>query len=175
MNSWWLLWNICLFGLIFTCPFMKSLQRKIKLQGQGYFILSQLWLSDIFLIKASFLLIIYHWANAAFKKTSKYTLNLTAENTGHPTDLMFVRVKSQYTNKVGQVTGGKMGLAQGPCLRCISLSSATTAMFPEIPFPNKVTNPGFQQSLNFWTYCQFHFSSLPAQWACEHHKDCLGN
>jgi len=43
-----------------------------------------------FLIKASFLLFIYHWANTVLEKTSKYTRNLIAENTGHPNYLMFI-------------------------------------------------------------------------------------
>lgn len=47
------------------------------------------------------------------------------------------------------VTSGKMGAADRTGLRRISLSSATTSTFPEIPFPKEVTNPGFWPSLNF--------------------------
>lgn len=53
-----------------------------------------------FLIKASFLLLTYHWANM-LKKISKYTLNLIAENTGHPVYLMFV--SGSLGDKAGQV------------------------------------------------------------------------
>lgn len=72
---------------------------------------------------------------------------MTAENTEHPTYLMFVAARVSTEIKWAGVkrvtdTGGEMGAAYRTGLRCISLSS-TTSMFPEIPFPKEVTNPGF--------------------------------
>lgn len=71
------------------------------------------------------------------KRPQNIHKNLTAENTEHPTYLMFVAARVSTGIKWAGVkrvtdTGGKMGAAYRTGLRCISLSSATTFMFPEI-------------------------------------------
>ena len=74
--------------------------------------------------------------------TSKYTLKFDYREYWPPHSFYIYMCQSQYMNKVGQVSG-EVGAVHGPGVRCISLSSATTAVFSEILFPKKVTNPGF--------------------------------